>query len=802
MATPGFTIYGARISSEGRVIDSVGVFIHGDIAEDPDRLYYSDIALTTSGNNSLILGSWWPSVGGPSAGITGRRIARNMRVLDSIPIEVSTSGSPFLATFGGGYYFVVWDASNSLYGRRITEGGVLVDSQPLFLYTSQEPLGFQLTSDGNNYLLVTTEFERLFGILINNQGQVIDTFTIFRVPKITNSSSSEIGLTYGNNYYFVSFYYLDSIYGVRIRTDGIVIDTTPIGIASLPVLYYNRLNCAYGNGVYLVNIAFRDDWNRVLYFKRISTDGQVLDTSLIPIFHQFHIYEGSDEEFSPSSAFDGNNFIVVWEDYDWDSGPFAEKYIRYSLVTPGGRVINPGGVILSTAMGTEKSQDAAFDSHNYLVVWTDNRSISETKSDIYGQILNPNGTNVVSSFPICRHRASQSGPRVCFGRENYLVVWCDNRSGSSGDIYGQIVTPTGQLPDTLGIPIIATPADESQPDVAWDGKNFLVVCSHLLTGRIFGARVSSDGMLLDSIPFMINDTFPRANNRGPAVVSNGENSLVVWRRHRPGEEANVWGAFVNKYGQVLNHFQISFVERLENISHRMLGVTTNGSDYFVTWFTYGLNFTRQTFGARVSQEGIVLDSPSIYLGSGKYPAVTFDGRNYILLRRRDENRLNISFINQEGVPQDTNGTDIIETPFPLITRVNRITKGPSDQCLVTFVTFTSEPYNTQRVYGAFFNSSGLAENSKQSLPSLSFSLFPTITRSTLLLDLAMNEKGKVMLKIYGIDGRLIKNNLSINLGELNPGKHRLKLCLASLPSGVYFLKIEPGKVIKKFIIAR
>src|SRR5262245_44789648 len=106
----------------------------------------------------------------------------------------------------------------------------------------------------------------------------------------------------------------------------------------------------------------------------------------------------------------------------------------------------------------------------------------------------------------------QEEPAVAAGSNGYFVVWADKRNYATNeyDIYGSRVSATGQVLDPAGIPICTDPGRQTSPRVAFNGSEFLVVweddresTTNFLLYQIYGARVTSDGRVLDRNGFKI-----------------------------------------------------------------------------------------------------------------------------------------------------------------------------------------------------------------------------------------------------------------------------------------------------------
>jgi len=149
--------------------------------------------------------------------------------------------------------------------------------------------------------------------------------------------------------------------------------------------------------------------------------------------------------------------------------------------------------------GLQATPAAAFGKDAYLVVWREgwhgrggDSRIYAARVDADGKVLDPKGIEIAPS-----KKGVQSMPRVAFGGGSFLVVWQDFRNGEDYDILAARVSPAGRVIDPRPIAVAAAPRSQVLPDVASDGKSFMVVWQGLKnkeTGyRGYAAPVGADG---------------------------------------------------------------------------------------------------------------------------------------------------------------------------------------------------------------------------------------------------------------------------------------------------------------------
>lgn len=291
----------------------------------------------------------------------------------------------------------------------------------------------------------------------------------------------------------------------------------------------------------------------------INIHGQLLDAAGAAYGTEFAItnFTGTWVE-SPVAAYDSvnNRFLVVWRD---DHSGSADIYGQ--LVNADGTLYN-GSFSICTEAGNQSRPSVTYDSvnHRFLVVWQDYRS--DTDADIYGQLVNADGSLLNANFVISGVAGSdQLNPAAAYDRVNqrYLVVWQDYRSGPEADIYGQLVNASGSLLNS-NIVISNGTAEQRNPGVACDSVNqrCLVVWEDNRSGDadIYGQLVNADGSLYSTAPdanFVISN--PAGSSQDiPAVAYDSANQryLVAWQDNRSGMGVDIYGQLVKADGSLYN----------------------------------------------------------------------------------------------------------------------------------------------------------------------------------------------------------------------------------------------------------
>jgi len=766
-------LYGCRVTPDGILIDSAGIpisiVIH-DVAwvpESPAVAYHDSIYLVV-----------WADYRNWDWDIYGARIDINGNVLDPDGFVISSIPGCYQyypsAVFGNTNFLIVWHEGAGVYGCRVTPDGQVLNPNGFPISTNSEyQFAPSVSFDGVNYLVMwqdTTDIGiyDIYGIRIDTAGNAIDTVDI-HISAANNSQENPSAVFDGTNYLVT---WQDSrsgqfdIYGARVDTSGLVLDSAGIVISNAlnwqehPAVTFN------GTNFIVTWLDWRDNQPDI-YCARLDSSGLLLDSTGI------FISNGVNDIYCPGVASDGNNCFIAWpDDRSWRS------HIYGARVDTAGTVLDPEGILFSTALYSQWFSSGAFDGTNYFVVWQDYRR--DEYSNIFGARIDTTGTVLESSgIAICTTSYSYS-PAIAYDGLNYLAVWLG--------ISGTRIDTSGALLDSNFIDL----GNGFDPSICFDGINYFVVYRRNID--IYGARINTSGIVLDSAGFRISPL--NDMEKYPAVDFDGTNYFVVWQdsRNEVFGLSDIYGTFVDTAGNVLDTlgFPVSVLFFIEQ-SHPC--VAFDGVNYLVVWQD-SRNDYADIYGARVTQAGVVLDTSGILIcgaTSAQYkPQVAFDGLDYCVIWE-DWRGGNYSDI--YGCHVDTSGS-IINT-FIVSTKANNqlhpyLIKGPG-KFLITYTGFidtvNNYPANTMRIWGRFHPFVGIEETVglEKRITKQNLQIYPNPFQKKCCIKYSLPQKTKVNISIYDVTGRLVKEIIN---EEQNFGIYNRTFDVRNLSQGVYFFRLN------------
>ncbi|MFA5033659.1 MAG: T9SS type A sorting domain-containing protein [bacterium] len=471
-----YGVYGARISKNGVVLDKPTGKLISNMSTSYNPSYPS---VASNGTNYLVT---WQDSSSIEHGIRAARIGFDGSIIDTFALTPTITGHEPSAVSDSTDFFIVArseqvmpDYCKSIYGTRVGGNGTVIDTPGILLSISANGQQYpSVAFDGTNYLGTWVDYrsnkQNIYGTRVSADGNVLDEKAFVISPITYNQKPS---LIFGDSNYFVVWSDSGSIYGSRVDSKGIVLDTPGMKIYNSDSLSSSSPSISFDGQNYFVV------WNGVgkypytyqfILGARVNKEGVIIDTNAIQIAL-------SGENRVPLVAFDGVNYLVVWQN----------NYIYGVRINSSGVVIDTIPIQISTFGG---NSSISFGKQNYLVVWT------STNYDIYGARVDTDGTLLdTSGIPISTLPDYERNTSVAFDGENYIIVW-EGHDGSQYDIHSAKVSEGGAVINAT--PFISAKGNQYSPVISHGDNNRCLVLYSGIAGPPYGC-VRTWGALYEGI---------------------------------------------------------------------------------------------------------------------------------------------------------------------------------------------------------------------------------------------------------------------------------------------------------------
>ena len=549
---PAALIMAGRVGPDGAVRDPGG-FVVG--SGDNDR-FFPDAAC--DGANYFVV--WQDRRQGTSVdywSVYGARIASDGTVLDPTGEPITNNDSKYEGIpqvwFNDTAYFVTWkdDGYGNLTGSRVTRDFTVLD--PTGISLGRMPQWFaDIDGDGTNWLVMSTGNRESGGMgggedacatRVTPAGAVLDPYPNIQLALSAHWQHRPAAAFDGERWLAVWMEQKalgeNDIRGTLLDAQGLPIgDAFTIcgaaGYASLPTV------CAGDSGWLVAWQDYRAGQLDKLYAARVTRSGTVLDPN------GFGVATNSDVNRYPAIAFDGTNWMVVF--WTW----IGRNYHIYGArITQSGTVLDPNGfdvvqAVYGIGWNNHVSLGLAFDGTNYLMIWPDYRN---GEYDIYGSRITPaGGVLEPEGFTICRTGSDQDYVRSAYGGGRHLAVWHDTRGGH--DVYATLIDPLGVSLDTIGFLVSRVSLGALDPQVTFAGANFVVAWTDTTNGDrdVMLCRVSPAGNVVD--PNGIPAAATKQTEEYPAVAGGGpaDQALVLMHSYAPApwQCSRIWAGMYSE----------------------------------------------------------------------------------------------------------------------------------------------------------------------------------------------------------------------------------------------------------------
>jgi hypothetical protein len=232
-------------------------------------------------------------------------------------------------------------------------------------------------------------------------------------------------------------------------------------------------------------------WN--IFFTRVSKEGEVLDEK--PAL----LASSPKDQASPSVAFDGENYFVVWQDLrnskSWD--------IYGARVTPSGEILDENGIPISPAFPDDQDNIFGWDKWRPVLSWDGNL---------------------------------------------FLVIWMTSREENKWYLEGKRVGTDGKPADLLDIPIETDTTNKIFPVILWDGDQYILIWEEEPEGE---SKICGASILPQYKPFEISKAVqissPDARDSSYSGISSiRDEILIVWQGKGEDDSWHIYGQRLKK----------------------------------------------------------------------------------------------------------------------------------------------------------------------------------------------------------------------------------------------------------------
>jgi hypothetical protein len=672
-------MYGARIDTNGNVVDTTGIPIAMGVANATPV-----VVARSDGGGYLVI--WAVSYVDTyqEPGIYAVRLDAQGRTLDTTPItvaaNVSNSNGP-TAAFDGTNWFVVWshysggttgyDVAGALVpGTGPVATPAVVDVAKTTDFEYAPTIGF----GGGQYMVAWRTSTKILAQSFDKTGAHVGTpsqvSTLLNVYSLTSAFDGTNHLVVFSGYSGASTH----IWARRVSTAASVLDAADRVVVADPVTYDDYPHAAFDGTDTLIS------WSRSgnLMAARMTTAGVMRDapvevtasfnTAAPPYYPNYSFYD------CPMAS-DGNGAIAVSTQY---GGPvFSNDVIGVHI--PKAPVGPQAATLVTKAAPQETSPAVAHSAKAHYVTWLDGRGASP---GIWGATLGNDAapgtaTKLVDDavrFP------DLAQPRIASDGTGYLVVfYASEPPQSRRGIFGIRVDGSGTPDATGAFPIwttsTVTPPFETDgaPDVSFDGANYLVVWQAQTTdgSGILGVRLpKASNTPIETQPAHLSNINTIETRDSPSVAFDGQNHFLAWvtRRPTPGgvPVSHIYGTRVSKEAAPLDAEIVICNAFLLQRAPAVAGDAANGG-FLAVWEDYRTDlFAADVYGARIDAQGRLEDGDTgfkIAAGpqdeSRPHVAPSGDGTNWVVawrdLRSKATYDIYGAWVSLAGRNHDPNG---------------------------------------------------------------------------------------------------------------------------------------------------
>jgi len=339
------------------------------------------------------------------------------------------------------------------------------------------------------------------------------------------------------------------------------------------------------------------------------------------------VSNGTNGQFQPVVAWSGEQLMVAWEDRRADR-QHADVYA--ARLTPGGAMLDPGGLAVGAGQGPQVAPAVAWDGQNFVVAWRDGaRGLAVGRVSPGGAMLDQPPLAV----PGTAGQQLLAEPALCADGDGVLLAWGGRSPGAPAAEIRALRVPrggvvTGAAPvalvstaDAMASPVVRLGCNQKAAVLVWSGNlqpldRVPLSMLHLLRGR-----------LTPTAPPLVLQ--PAEGDEWAGIGSDGTDFLISWRNFDGAGRRTVVGQRVAADGRLLDQrpFRIG-----QSNSGQRVTVLWDGAQYLVFAINTAGGKPFELRGRRVGRAGEPLEEEWIPVAPLAQPwAGTGNGSDGVML---------------------------------------------------------------------------------------------------------------------------------------------------------------------------
>ena len=574
------SLWGARVGSDGTVLDPTGILIAGNNEDyqDAPRIAYDD--------NGTWLVTWgqYSQIEYDCEFFNAARISSAGVVLDPQTIHLGCAYDLFDANFDGTNFHVIGAAGFATYGWRIPPAGKVINPKATTLKESTRFSGDRLVCDHKTMCALTWSGSPMLISKIGANGS-LDVPAGTAIP---NANGSPVPGFDGTN---LLIGFGSSV--VRLSPSTLApIDASPIVVSSSL-----SIQSIAWNGT---DVLFTQSVGSQLVGARLTKAGATPDSA---------------SSLKLTTAASVSDWDVTGGAGQWTAAWLDKNYqVRVERIDANGAPIDVDGKNIVKAANLERGVAVAKNGTGFLGAWEDWRNVApadhrSTPAIYYARL---DGVGTPLDAPAKQLAATGETVSVASDGTDYLAVWAQPYP-TYGITAARISGATGAV---LGSPF-ALDTNGNSPRVVWDGTEYLVAWAGGY-GSPYGTpavRVTKDGTVLDSTPL---DVASGGTGGKPLLASAGaKGTLVVL------ENGDTFGRILTPAFTLVGSapFPIWQPDTWDDFHDVTYDVE---NDTYIVVFRQALHDDTprgDIVAVRLDSTGTVLDSPPLHIASTTQPEI-------------------------------------------------------------------------------------------------------------------------------------------------------------------------------------